>query len=421
MPTDLPEDRAAYAHRSRRRRSDRPGRYVASRRPATARRPRRSARSEIATPVLEEPLEGRIYVAQPAVRRPGPVGMHGCRRSRRQPVRPLPGSGTASGVVVKLRGSVFGEPDDGPDHRAVPGKPAAARERSDAANLKGGARAPLANPRQCGQAHANGDLAPWSSPMTPDAIVARRLPGRLEGAGGPCPATLPFAPTLEAGSTNAGARAATARSRVTIARGDRQQDLARLQVKLPAGPAGDALQGAALRANRRPRKASARRRAKSAASRGRGRLGPAAAVGVRASVYLTGPYERRAVRAVDRGARRSRARSTSATSWCARASASIEDTSAITVTSDPLPQFLDGVPLRIQTLNIAVDREGFMFNPTNCAASRSRRRSNPTQGAAAKPSRRRSRWKAARTCRSSRRSRRPRRPRPPRRRVRAWT
>ena len=43
-------------------------------------------------------------------------------------------------------------------------------------------------------------------------------------------------------------------------------------------------------------------------------------------------------------------------------------TSALTVTSGPLPQFLDGIPLRIKTLNVTVDRPGFTFNPTNCGA-----------------------------------------------------
>jgi hypothetical protein len=42
-------------------------------------------------------------------------------------------------------------------------------------------------------------------------------------------------------------------------------------------------------------------------------------------------------------------------------------TSALTVVSDPLPQILDGVPLRIQTVTVTTDRPGFMFNPTNCS------------------------------------------------------
>lgn len=55
-------------------------------------------------------------------------------------------------------------------------------------------------------------------------------------------------------------------------------------------------------------------------------------------------------------------------------------TAALTITSDPLPQFLDGVPLRIQTLNVTVDRPGFMFNPTNCARRQISARVEATQG-----------------------------------------
>jgi hypothetical protein len=42
-------------------------------------------------------------------------------------------------------------------------------------------------------------------------------------------------------------------------------------------------------------------------------------------------------------------------------------TSQITVTSDPLPQIVDGVPLRVKSVNVTVDRAGFVFNPTNCS------------------------------------------------------
>jgi hypothetical protein len=41
-------------------------------------------------------------------------------------------------------------------------------------------------------------------------------------------------------------------------------------------------------------------------------------------------------------------------------------TSQITTTSDPLPQQVDGVPLRLKTVDVAIDRPGFIFNPTNC-------------------------------------------------------
>ena len=51
-----------------------------------------------------------------------------------------------------------------------------------------------------------------------------------------------------------------------------------------------------------------------------------------------------------------------------RASIHIDpNTSQITVTSDPLPQSRDGVPFRVRTVNVTINRPGFTFNPTNCA------------------------------------------------------
>ncbi len=45
-----------------------------------------------------------------------------------------------------------------------------------------------------------------------------------------------------------------------------------------------------------------------------------------------------------------------------------KSTSAITITSDPVPQSIDGVPFRVKQIAVRVDRPEFMFNPTNCEA-----------------------------------------------------
>ena len=37
------------------------------------------------------------------------------------------------------------------------------------------------------------------------------------------------------------------------------------------------------------------------------------------------------------------------------------------VVSDPLPQILKGIPVRIRDVRVSIDRPEFMFNPTNCA------------------------------------------------------
>jgi hypothetical protein len=41
-------------------------------------------------------------------------------------------------------------------------------------------------------------------------------------------------------------------------------------------------------------------------------------------------------------------------------------TAAVTITSSALTQIKDGVPVRLRTLNVTVDRPSFLFNPTNC-------------------------------------------------------
>ncbi len=43
-------------------------------------------------------------------------------------------------------------------------------------------------------------------------------------------------------------------------------------------------------------------------------------------------------------------------------------TTAVSITSDPLPQSIDGVPLRIKEVQVRADRQNFMSNPTNCEA-----------------------------------------------------
>jgi len=45
-----------------------------------------------------------------------------------------------------------------------------------------------------------------------------------------------------------------------------------------------------------------------------------------------------------------------------------ETTAQATVTSNPLPQYVQGVPASISEIQVAVDRPGFTFNPTNCSA-----------------------------------------------------
>jgi hypothetical protein len=41
-------------------------------------------------------------------------------------------------------------------------------------------------------------------------------------------------------------------------------------------------------------------------------------------------------------------------------------TAALSVSADPLPQAIDGIPLQIKTVHLDLDRAGFTLNPTSC-------------------------------------------------------
>jgi hypothetical protein len=58
-------------------------------------------------------------------------------------------------------------------------------------------------------------------------------------------------------------------------------------------------------------------------------------------------------------------------------------TAQLTITTDPLPSILDGVPTDLRAINAVVDKPGFMFNPTNCEAQSFSGTASSTEGASA--------------------------------------
>ena len=61
-------------------------------------------------------------------------------------------------------------------------------------------------------------------------------------------------------------------------------------------------------------------------------------------------------------------------------------TAQITAVSDPLPQILDGIPLRARFVRIALDRPDFTLNPTNCDPFSVSATIGGDEGASASPS-----------------------------------
>jgi hypothetical protein len=326
--------------------------------------------AEATTPLLEEPLKGHLYVAQPAC---GGAGQPECGEADALDGKlfSLYLELDGSGLAIKLRGTTSVNPATGQVTATFKDSPQ--QPFSDLKlKLKGGPRAPLATPQACGQALGSADITPWSSPETPDAtsILALNVTG-CEGS--------PFAPSFLAGTTSAAAGAYT-NFTTTFGRSDRSQDLAAIQVQTPPGLLG-MLSHVTL--CREPQAAQ-------------GTCSPASRIGtattatgpgphpfwVSGPVYLTGPYNGApfglsvAIPAV--------AGPFNLGTVVVRAAINVDPhTSALTITSDPLPQIIDGVPLRIQTVNVTVDRPQFMFNPTNCEGQQITARIASAQGTVA--------------------------------------
>jgi hypothetical protein len=310
--------------------------------------------AEAHTPLLADPLRGHVYVALPECGGEGLACTDADARSGSLYSVYLELEG--AGVVIKQRGTISANPATGQLTTAFRNAPQFPFDDLKLA-LKDGPRAPLANSQTCGEALTTSDIIPWSSPQTPDAIPSSRF--TVTGCDG-----FPFAPVFEAGTTNSLAGAYTNFTN-TFSRSDRQQNLAAIQVQTPAGLLGmlshvtlcGASQAAAGTCS------SAAEIGIATASAGAG----SHPFWVSGPVFLTGPYK---------GAPfglsipiQAKAGPFNLGTIVTRAMLNVDpNTSALTITSDPLPQILDGIPLRVRTVNVTVNKSQFMFNPTNCEA-----------------------------------------------------
>jgi hypothetical protein len=309
---------------------------------------------EVTTPLLENPLRGGVYLAQQ-----GNLPGNGSNPFGSLLAIYLTVKDPVSGVLVKLAGEVTPDPVTGQlvtrflENPQVP-------FNSLRLSFFAGPRAAIVNPPLCGSYTTSTEMTPWSggAPATPAwTFQISSGPG-----GSPCTATQPFSPQLVSGTVSNQAGAFTPFS-LTFDRSDGEQNLARIQVTLPPGLLGT-LSGVALCGEPQARQ---------------GTCGPESLIGhvtvgvgagsnpyyVAGKAFLTGSYNGApyglsfVVPAV--------AGPLNLGTVVVRAAVSVDPrTAALTVTSEPLPQILQGVPLNIRAVNVTMDREHFIFNPTNC-------------------------------------------------------
>jgi hypothetical protein len=311
---------------------------------------------KVTTPLLSEPLEGQVFLGTPNC---DPCSNADASDGNMYRIF-LQFEG--SGVVVKLEGKIYANTSTGQlttTFKNTPQLPVSDVQL----HFNGGLRAALATPQSCGTFTSTADITPWSTPIAPDATPISQFNVDWDGDGGACPATMPFGPAFSAGTSNPNAGQFSPFT-LTFAREDREQDLNGIQVNMPPGLLGS-LTGIPLCAEVQAELGTC------ASSSRIGTMTVAAGPGShpfyeQGQIYLTGPYHGApfglsiVVPTV--------AGPFNFGNVVVRSKIDVNPaTAALTVTSDAFPQILDGVPLRLRTANVTIERPSFMFNPTNCA------------------------------------------------------
>ncbi len=226
--------------------------------------------------------------------------------------------------------------------------------------LNGGSGAVLASPLSCGRGTTTSAVTPWSG--TPAATPTASTTVDNNGSGSACPATT-FAPSASAQDATTAAGAYTDLT-LSVSRADGTQYLSKVQVSLPPGLLG------MISSVQQPCDAAHAAAGSCPASSQIGTVTVGAGAGptpvsLSGPVYLTGgyagsPYGLSIVVPAVAGPY-------NLGTSVVRAAIAVDPHDAhLTITSDPLPTILQGVPLRIKTVSISINRPSFLFNPTSC-------------------------------------------------------
>jgi hypothetical protein len=298
---------------------------------------------ELVSPALSDPLTGGVYLGE---ERPS-------ERLRLFVVAPGPG------VVVKFVGAMNVDPVTGRFSATLSGLPRLAFSHLRL-SFDGGPKALLASPLACGPATAVGRFVPYGGGLAVEsrstATVAARIPGT------PCPGPLPFAPGLKMHSSQHGTGRATALS-VSLLRKDGEQLPRRFTLKLPAGLSAafgsiGACSDAGVAAAACP--ASSRIGAVRAVA-GSG----LSTVALQGDAYVTGPYKRAPLGLLLQLHAALGPFQLGTVSF--RASGTIDGrTGRVSVSTDSLPDTVEGIQVRFQSIELSMDRQGLIRNPTSC-------------------------------------------------------
>jgi hypothetical protein len=317
----------------------------------------------IKTPLLEEELEGGVYVAQ----------------QNANPFKSLLALYIAvedpeRGVVVKLAGHVELNEKTGQLTTTFDENPQLPFETLKL-DFFGGERAPLATPRTCGSYQPTALLEPWShqpaegeAEGTPNAEPFIHPFEVTSGPGGSACSGSGFTPSFEAGAINnqAGAHGGFA---LNLTRKDGEQRFSTVSMTMPPGLAGmiskvTPCANAQADAGDCPAASKIGHVTVEAGVGGEPITVPEAGK-PEDPVYLTekyggAPFGLSIVVPAEAGP-------FNLGTVIVRAKIDVNPATAqVSIESEPMPTILQGIPLDVKAIHVEVNKPEFMFNPTNC-------------------------------------------------------
>jgi hypothetical protein len=329
---------------------------------------------EIDTPLLENPLPGRIFLGTPEC---APCTNADAQAGKLVKLY-IEVNDPVTGVIVKLPGSGSLDPSSGQITATFAENPQLPFEDLNL-SFKGGPRATLTTPPTCGSYTTTTDLKPWSAPQSgPDATPSSEFKLTSGPGGSACPngeAGMPNTPSFEAGTVTpiAGTYSPFV---LKLSREDGSQRISSIDTTLPAGLLGrlagipycsDQAIAAAAGKSGAAEKASPSCPAASEVGVVNVGAGSGNPYYVQGRAYLAGPYK---------GAPFSLAIITPAVAGpfdlgtvVVRAALFVNEfTAQVHAVSDPLPQSLAGIPLDVRSIALQLNRSDFTLNPTSCEA-----------------------------------------------------
>ncbi len=229
--------------------------------------------------------------------------------------------------------------------------------------LTKGPLAPVANPLTCGSAVSQASFVPFANPTVPFSPSVLPFTVDSNGSGGACASPPPFALTQSTINQAPGNAGAATSYTLNVARGDGQQYLSQIKTTLPEGLVGlipTVTQCGEAEANAGTCPATSKI----------GVVGVTAGAGptpygFAGSVYLTGPYNGApfglsvVVPAV--------AGPFSLGNVVTRGTLTVDPYTARVTATTAVPTIYKGIPLRLKSISVNINKQGFLLNPTNCS------------------------------------------------------